>query len=547
MEAWKKKVHLALISAFFLATRLSLAADPLPVLMGPALRISPAPGQVPDPVLQNLQAVMNVYFQPPYFQGGDPSSPTYLENIYYMSNYFLGNNYVFNPCDDRIIQFEIGQNQIIDFTGFINDGFNSIVSNTLATSYDKGLSWNYGPPVEQIIPLGGTVSEIVNASVGPGLFLEYAKNGTLLASGNGFFDTQPNPPSTILQSGFLFFSSKDNGQSWTPPNIVHTTVDWWIYNQPNQPRTFQKEFYTTVSPSNPQLIHGTTTTQVNSIAVPPREVIFGEILYTRSEDGGKTFSPLRTIYNMFDDPVWQKLHFNPDYISNPNYFIYGGFAFMSAHVVPITENILLHPCSRTYPPIGSTDYTLNNLETITVDLAFVRSEDGGKTWSQIASATEPYIPRNTIFDPGFPDVVANPSEFLIVNGLPAAPYFADGAAYSRASVPSGINGVVVSPFTGRIYLTTEPVNTAYPFASDINAGGVGYSYIAACVSNDQGAPGPISRVNQTPPNPSNPGTTQAFAHNMIMTLDGYLCWLTTTLEIGPAVRVRYIMVSPQQK
>ena len=40
----------------------------------------------------------------------------------------------------------------------------SIASNTLAASLDRGLSWQYGPPVEQIIPLGGMVSEIVNTS-----------------------------------------------------------------------------------------------------------------------------------------------------------------------------------------------------------------------------------------------------------------------------------------------------------------------------------------------------------------------------------------------
>ena len=104
----------------------------------------------------------------------------------------------------------------------------SIASNTLVASLDRGLSWQYGPPVEQIIPLGGMVSQIVEHLFRTRSLSEYAKDGTLYASGNGFFDTQITLPRTLLESGFLFFSSHDNGQTWSAPNIVHTTLDWWL-------------------------------------------------------------------------------------------------------------------------------------------------------------------------------------------------------------------------------------------------------------------------------------------------------------------------------
>ena len=92
-----------------------------------------------------------------------------------------------------------------------------IGSNTFATSVDGGLTWSYGPPIEQIIPLGGTISQVINASLGPGLFFTYAKNGRLYAAGQGFDDMIANPPNQVPMTGFIFTSSDDNGKHWAPP------------------------------------------------------------------------------------------------------------------------------------------------------------------------------------------------------------------------------------------------------------------------------------------------------------------------------------------
>ena len=58
---------------------------------------------------------------------------------------------------------------------------------------------------------------------------------------------------------------------------------------------------------------------------------------------------------MVDDPVWQAKHFDPDFTSDPNYFIYGGWCLSSAHPFVVDQNILLLPTLRLYPKVGSTN------------------------------------------------------------------------------------------------------------------------------------------------------------------------------------------------
>ena len=60
---------------------------------------------------------------------------------------------------------------------------------------------------------------------------------------------------------------------------------------------------------------------------------------------------------MVDDPVWQAKHFDPDFTSDPNYFIYGGWSLSSAHPLVVDQNVLLLPILRRYPKVGSTTYT----------------------------------------------------------------------------------------------------------------------------------------------------------------------------------------------
>jgi hypothetical protein len=470
---------LSLKSSFKVLSGLLMLLSPIQdvcshaVLLGPPQRISPIPGPAnPDPILQNLQSVMDEFFQPPYYPGG---SPDYLSQIYYMSNSYIGlaDCLAINPIDDRIMHVSMGQNYIVDLTHTYVD---MIGSNTFATSFDQGLSWSYGPPIEQTIALGGTISQLINSSLGPGLYYKYAKNGRLYAYGQGFDDLHPNPPNQVPLSGFLFTSSEDNGKTWAAPNIVLTTeADWWFTGAPYGVGLGWWDWFCTPDPVNSDLIHGSAS----SVILPNQ--LWGSLFYNRSEDGGKTFTPIRQIYNMVDDPVWQAEHFNPEFTSDPNYFVYGGWSLHSSAPVIYDENILLQPTIRFYPKVGATTYTFSNFDTA-ADQAVVRSFDNGKTWSPIAGATDQYNADPIPHDPGFVN-------FTI---------FIEGSGQTASTV--------VSPFTGRVYLAYAAGNPASNPNPDIASF---YPFVLLSASSDKAATWTRDRQ-------------QAFAHTMIMTLDGHL-------------------------
>ncbi len=407
----------------------------------------------------------------------------YLGGIYYISNNYIANGLKINPCDDHIMHVSFSQNFILDFS---DTYFPWIGSNTFATSVDRGLSWSYGPPIEQIIPLGGTISQIINASLGPGLAYRYTKCGKLLAYGQGFDDTHPNRPNLLPETGFLFMSSKNDGKTWTPPKILLTSaVDWWLYAATG-PTWW--DFYITPDPADPNLLHGNA-----SSAIAPN-YLWGNIYYVRSEDGGKTFSPFRQVYCMIDDPVWKAKYFDPNFTSDPNYFIYGGWCLHGANPLVVDKNVLLLPINRFYPKIGSTTYTLTPSNTNT-DQAVARSLDNGKTWSNVAGATNPYI--NSIpHDPGFVNPAAG--TFLSTNQL---------------------SSPVVSPFTGRVYIFYTAGNPASNPDPDVAQF---YPYLLLNASSDQGETWSHAvQINRTPTNIPF-GAQQAFSQKMVMTHDGFL-------------------------
>lgn len=387
--------------------------------------------------------------------------------------------------DDRYVIMQVGQNILIDFSGTLDA---TIGTNVIALSKNSGNSFDFFPPVEQVIPLGGTISEIVNASLGPGLFLEYSKTGRLFASGHGFMDTTANPPNQVPMTGFLFSHSDDNGRTWTSPEIVFESSDnWWFNNGPGASfGVGPREFYTRLDPANNNLIHAST------MFVKPIASAFtkwGNLFYFRSRNGGKSFSAPKEVYSMIDDPVWLKKHFDPDFTSDPDYFTYGGWSLSSNHPVVYDENVILLPIQRIYPKVGATSYTQTPLDTAW-DQAVVRSFDNGKTWSKVAGATEQYISAGP-HDPGF----INPSSDLI------------GSSGQSSNT-------IVSPFTGRIYLTYEAGNPASPDAQF-------FPYVLLSASSDKGTTwSKVVQINRTPINISF-GAQQAFGCTAAMTLDGH--------------------------
>lgn len=465
-------------------------ACPVAEPLGGPIRISPPPGS-PDPILENLELVMDNQFQLPVYEGGFPD---YLSQLLLQTNTYSALGFYFNPVDDRICHVQFGQNILNDATSTFSPA--NYGTNTLGTSYDGGLTWNYGPPIEQVIPLGGDISQLINASYGPGLFLYYNKNGKrLYGSGQGFDDMIANPPYPTPNTGWLFTYSDDSGKTWSDPQIfLNSTVNWWIIGGPFiSTGVGPREFYLTPYPPNNNLIHASTNFQLFP------DGIYGNVYYFRSENGGKTFSQPEQVYSMIDDPVWQKEHFDPDFTSDPNYFIFGGDSLSSAHPVVYDQNVLLLPVCRRYPIIGSPEYTGSALDTAT-DQAVIRSLDNGKTWLPVAGATEQYIFATSTVDPGYLD-----------------PFIDGGVGFFAATTGQG-SLPLISPFTGRIYLTYQAGNPAASPDPDLARG---YPFILLSASSDKGATWSHAvKVNQTPTNLSR-GAQCAFSPGVAMTRDGY--------------------------
>gem|GEM_PF-2889028 len=468
-----------------------LEARQLPVKVGKPIRISPVPGPAnPDPIAQNLVSVLDNHYQLPFYPGG---SPDYLSQIYILSNYYITNFLHCNPCNDNIMNVEVGQNILVDGTSTFTA---SIGSNTFATSLNRGRTWKYGPPVEQIIPLGGNISQVINSSLGPGLFLDYGKNGQLSATGWGFWDMVTNPPNANPQMGYLYTTSKDSGRNWAPRRIELASNVVTPFGPPRG-GVGPREFGGTHDPSNPHVLDVASMFVLDTSATR-----YGNLFYNRSTDGGKTFSPLKQVYTLIDDPVWRSKFFDPTQ-TDPDYYAYGGWSLVANVPLKYDDNILFLPIVQ----LLNSSMVDENGNFFDATQALVRSLDNGKTWEKVAGSTAPYFFPETLFDPGF----EFPFSGAIVKGVLSFPFFSDGT--------SQLNANLVSPVTGRTYLTYSAFNQAI---SNLD---IGYfiNKVLLSVSSDKGATfTPPVQINRTPTNIL-PGAQQAFSHGAAITKDGYYC------------------------
>lgn len=483
----------------------SLEARSVAKQLGPAVVVSPDPDIYPDPVLENLETVMDNFFQKPWYPGNVP----YLKDILYTSNNYYTSRIIVNPLNSNIMHIAIAQNEIFDDSNVYNPIF---ASNTFATSRDGGKTWKYGPPIEQIIPLGGSISQLINASLGPGLAYTYTKDGVIYAYGNGYFDLHPNPPHTVPTTGFLFTRSYDEGETWDPvETVLVSDKDWWITGSTNTSVAGlgPREFYITPDPAHPHIIHACT-----SYIEHPLLRRGSGVYYLKSVDGGKTFSPPRKIYDLLEDPVWVKNNFNP-YIINDKNLILPGVALVTGVPIFYDDNTILIPIYRKYPRKSPSVVNYSDLKTITYDQAFVRSEDNGKTWKKVAGATDQFLGRvNNIYDPGWEDAVQQ----LLVNGKLNRGTFLEGSI-SAAPAFQG-STPIISPLTGRIYICYQ-VNTPAFGMTPIVLHPTANS-LAVSVSLDKGKTfsHPV-QANRTPTDIPM-GAQQSFSHATVMTKDGHL-------------------------
>lgn len=493
------KWALYLCCSLFMAINFHLCAgSPLipgsvAIPIGPPILVSPVPGPAnPDPVLQNLVTVMDNHYIQPYYPGDTPYPSNYLGKLYFQANTYSGQIMAINPTDNRFMCANIGQNYTWDFTRTFSQ-VSEVKTNTLATSTDGGLTWSYGPPVEQIIPLGGTHGQYINASYGPGLSLSYDKTGKLYSFGQGFDDTRPNFDNDVPTTGWLFTTSDDNGATWSPLQVIARQNPNWTFLQPlspyNQGWQF-REFYMRVNPAETDFIPACTAYTIYGFQR------FAVIYYFASYDGGKTFSTPTLAYNIWNDPVWQAKYFNPSLVTLENYAQFGGFALPRTVPISYNDDILVMGVERQYPKLGATSFSGTSFNT-TFDSGLIRSMDRGKTWSNVAYCAEPILPSFGTTDPGF----VNP--------------FANGR--QGVAIAFGKDPFIISPLTGRIYQAMQAANPKYNLYPNFPY----CTYITACSTSDLGDTWtPWVQVNATPTNLTPITKQQAFGLAGTITLDG---------------------------
>jgi hypothetical protein len=473
------KSSVILLSGMMMTSSSNLNASPIFQITDTPIRISPIPNLVnQDPVVANLQTVMDDFFQQPYFPGGVP----YLDPIVLSYNTFLGGNLTINPLDNREILTVFAQNNFRDRSGVF---YGSLLTSTLASSNDGGVSWNYGAPIEQTISLGGTISQVV------GLSPIYAKNGKLYAIGS-YYDTHVNVPNALPQQGILFSHSEDNGVTWANPiKLITSDVNSLFIAASGVGITGATLL---PDPQHAKHVH----IGFSSIVYPT--TFFGSAFYLHSHNGGFSFHGPDEIYNMVDDPDWQAQHFDAALITNPpsnqsNFYPqYGGQALVTGNFVVVDKDVLLLPIFRSYPQQGSTVYTQSPADSYS-DRGVVRSFDNGESWSPIAG-----VAQQTIFamahDPAGPQI----SSIISFDGSLNQP-------------------TVYSPFTGRVYMAymaSNPSSSNDPLIQQF------YPRIVLNTSNDQGASwsGAV-QINATPVDIST-ARQQAFQPNMAISKDGYV-------------------------
>lgn len=475
-----RRSFLSLCGALFV---LSATADALtfPYPVGPLRRVSPTPNQAPDPILANLPAAMNDVYQQPFYPGLTPFPDNYLGGIIGQFNSYGLASMLVNPLNGNIMTALYGQNAYRDLTDTF--GVTAAYSSILGQSTDGGKSWKFVPPPYLPISLGGTVSQFISTR------LSYSKCGRLYALGN-FTDSHPNPPNTVPFMGFVINHSDDNGSTWSAPTkILQTDQDFLFF--PNFSGLGFQVGTILLDPVHQNLIHF----QIPSSVWP--STFYGNIFYSRSEDEGNTWSKLKQIYSMVDDPVWMQEHFDPDFVSDPDYFIFGGQSITSVKsIISPIKDVLILPIQRAYPKIGSTVYTQSPDDTW-YDIGVIRSFDNGQTWDPVAGVGRQYV---------FP--------------IPHDPAFPTG--HLLLPVPDGSETTppIYSRFTGRLYLVYMINNPAVNPDPNINQF---YTYIALSASSDLGKTwsDPV-KINATPTKNLDPGNTQAFNPAVIMTGDGSL-------------------------
>lgn len=358
--------------------------------------------------------------------------------------------------------------------GRINNG--GALEGEIAFTKDGGKSWR-----RTVVPLqnciGGLIQRISD------VWLSFAKDGSRVYLSALVFNATQDV-NTQNQSGIIVTISKDGGETWSQPHFVASSLDY--INEP-----------TGLFPlDDKDSITADRNLKRNAYVLwdryPAASQFHSDTFFSMTKNGGKTWSPLRLIYNPFPDLT---LHNQSNGIENDCYTINNIAVVLPKKIYPNGD--LLDFMVRVYAKPGATDDEYINdffpYQFTLFDIALIRSTDQGETWTPNATIVTSFI-DTLVFTGGY-----TYSGGQITGGV--------GTELRTGDIIPGYN---VNPINGNLYVVWQTGQ----FRADQ------LPQIAISTSRDGGftwsSPALVSR---TPENASNP---QAFTPFVAVTEDGYI-------------------------
>jgi hypothetical protein len=176
----------------------------------------------------------------------------------------------------------------------------------VGVTFDGGQTW-------QVAPLPG-VSQVsggpLQSTADP--WLAFAPNGDLYATCLAFTSPQ-NFVGATVEDNVLVLKSTDGGLTWGAPTVLHDNTD---------ARAFNDKESVTADPSDPSLAYMTWNfvSTPSGLASRNEQPVLGfagikaPLLFSRTTDGGRTWGPVRTIY----DPGANALTTGPQIVVRPD-------------------------------------------------------------------------------------------------------------------------------------------------------------------------------------------------------------------------------------
>ncbi len=338
------------------------------------------------------------------------------------------------------------------------EGITYIDGQIVGVTVDGGTTWQLAPLPGISKCSGGTLPGVADP------WLAFAPNGDLYAATLAFDIPGGNEFAGTARSQVLLSKSTDGGLSWSTPTILADDAKHSLFND--------KEMVL-VDPNDSNLVY-VVWQQIDvpqgfgiRRSTPDFGATGGNItaVFTRSTDGGRTWEPVRTLYNP------------------------------GANALAVVNQIVVRPDGTLVDVFTETLLNKNNDGGTKFDLnvSLLRSTDHGQTWLPEGKPIRAFKMQ--------PGLVTDP-----VTGN----FVATDAFGVSEVIPSGNTDVAVDPHNGTLYVVWE----------DSRFSGGQYNSIGFSMSTDGGNTwsDPIA-VNQTPTNVA-PRDRQAFVPSVAVADDG---------------------------